>query len=398
MSITAPKISEIEQDILSQIGGKLSQTIPALKRGAFNVLARVVAGAWTLQYKYSGWMLLQMFIQHASNEETTVLGKKIRPLQEQGVLKGVSDPSLGTRFTGAATVLVTTQTGSLAAGQTLRGLNNGVIYRTTNSPALSSSTVSVTIEAIEDPNQGGGFGSIGNLVVNDELEFISPTPNVRRTGVKINTVTTVGTDPESEKEYRARVLAKTQKPPQGGAAADYYHWSMEVPGIIDALPYAANPGVVFVAVEASLASSGSADGFPTGSQLTAVADSIVLDQSGLASRLPIGAGLQVASISRQTVDFTIAGLQAVDLAALKIQIEDGLEEYLRSRSPYIVGLSIPPRADIVSQSQAGGIVSDIVNAVNGSFTAFTMTMSGNPLTTYYLEMGEKAKLGNVSYT
>src|SRR5690606_3358491 len=133
---------------------------------------------------------------------------------------------------------------------------------------LNASTVQATIEAIQDPNDNGGYGALGNLVAGDKVQFVSPQKNVRREATVLS-VDTAGADAEAVPAYRKRITDKRQKRPQGGAHADYYHWALTVPGIIDALPYASNPGQVAVYCEATEASSGSADGIPTNSQLEA---------------------------------------------------------------------------------------------------------------------------------
>lgn len=392
MSLQAPKISEIEQNFLSQISGKLSQTVPALAKGAINVMARVFAGVFTTQFKYSGFNLLQQFARHATYSDTTVLGRVIKPLQEHGVLYGVPDPSPGTRWQGTINVPVITQSGSIPAGTQLIRLDTGVLYQTTSETPLTSSTVTASIEANQDQLGNGGFGSIGNLNVGDELEFLSPAANYRRTGIAVATVVLNGDDPETPDQYRQRIMDKKQKPPQGGAHADYYHWAKEVPGIVDVFPYADLPGQVRVYVEASEASSGSADGIPTNAQITAVTNAINMDSAGQATRRPVGAGVTVVPIYRDGFSFSVAGLRGDDIGAMQQEIQDGIDEFLRSRSPYIVGLSIPPRADIISESEISGIVSQIVQARNGTVVRVTMNRDGDPLPFYYLQMGEKAKL------
>ncbi len=212
MSLQPPTLAEVNADLLSQISAKLSQTVPNLPRAGINVLARVIAGAWTLHYKYAGFIVLQQFIQHATYDETKVIGKIIRPLRELLVLKSVPDPSPGQRFAGTVEVVVTNEVGSMTAGQQLIKLATGVIYATTQTVPLSANKVSVSIEAVQDPNGGKGFGAIGNLAINDELEFISPVANIKRTGVRVTAITAVGQDAETIPQYRKRGLDRTQKP------------------------------------------------------------------------------------------------------------------------------------------------------------------------------------------
>ncbi len=73
-----------------------------------------------------------------------------------------------------------------------------------------------------------------------------------------------------------------------------------------------------------------------------------------------------------------------EMDALKTSLERALDEYLRSRAPYIVGLSVPPRADAISQAAVAGVVYDIVQSVNGFFASFVMTQGDTTVETYYL--------------
>src|SRR5690606_31409994 len=147
---------------------------------------------------------------------------------------------------------------------------------------------------------------------------------------------TAGADAEAVPAYRKRITDKRQKRPQGGAHADYYHWALTVPGIVDALPYASNPGQVAVYCEATEASSGRADGIPTNSPLEAVLAAIELDDTDLATRRPVTAGVTTYAITRKSFDLVVAGLSVDDPATVQASIITGVDEYLRSLSPYIV--------------------------------------------------------------
>ena len=74
-----------------------------------------------------------------------------------------------------------------------------------------------------------------------------------------------------------------------------------------------------------------------------------------------------------------------------------LHDFL-GRGPYIVGLSIPPREDRVTSTSVGGVVDDIVTAEGGIFTAVTVRFNSVEVEVFTLGIGEKAKVGTVSYT
>jgi len=386
MSLATPTTREINDQIVGHLAASLSQSIPILPKAFARVLAWVLAGVFILLFKYSGWIALQLFVAHASDQETTVNGKKLIPLVEWGVLLGVGRPLLGTRAEHMVSVTVTNQVGSLPANTTLFRSETRVIYQTVAAIALDAPTIQLRIKAIGDESGGDGSGDIGNLTNGDELTFANQPPNVGRIATVVSQVAT-GADAETSDAYRARIVRRVQRRPQGGAYADYQAWGEEVEGIVHVYPYAGDPGEVDVYVEASEESSGDPDGIPTAPQLAAVLESIELNEAGLATRRPVNAALNVLPITRQAFTVTISGLDP-DTVENKGAIKDGLDEYLRSREPFIVGLSSLPREDRITEAAISGIVDSIVNAQGATVTIVTMT----PGPAYTLGPGELAKL------
>lgn len=392
MSLSFPTTKEISDSIVAQIEAALSQTIPLLPKAFTRVLAKALAGLLTLVYKYAGFIFLQLFVAHATFRETTINGVTVRPLVEWGRLIGVGDPVAATRAELVVTVTVQNQTGSLGAGEQLLRTQTGVIYRTVAAVALDAPTVNVTIRASSDQSGGDGAGATGNLEAGDTVSFANPIANVARDAVVVSAEVT-GADGETEEDYRERIIRRFQRKPQGGAYADYQQWGEELAGIVGIFPYtSASPGEVDVYVEADEASSGSPDGIPTAQQLQDVADAIELDSSGLATRRPANAAVNTLPIVRTAFDLTVSGLNP-GTAEAQAAIEQGVDEYLRSREPFIVGLSVLPREDRVTDAAVSGIVDGIVSSLGATVT--TVNLTPGPATT--LTQGEKAKLGTVSY-
>jgi uncharacterized phage protein gp47/JayE len=399
MALAAPTTQELADDIIAQLEASISQTIPILPKSFSRVLAKVLAGAVVLVYKYAGFLLLQLFVAHASFRETTVLGKVIIPLVELGRLFGVGDPIAGTRAELVIDVTVTNQIGTLPSGSQLLRSDTGVIYLTKAAVALDAATVQVTVVASSDPDENGGAGTIGNLDPGDILSFANPLDNVARDAV-VDSQAVTGADAETEAAYRQRIIDRVQARPQGGAYSDYRVWAKTVPGIVSVYPYTSpSPGEVDVYVEATEASSGDPDGIPTGAQITAVFDAIQLDTGGLASRRPVGAAVNVYGITRLAFDVEVTGL-SIDAsleAEVKAAISSGIDEYLRTREPYIIGLSVLPRRDRVTVAAVGGIVNGIVEVAGGTVVSVALELGAIPIAGYTLGDGEKAKGGGVSY-
>lgn len=397
MSLQTPTIKGVSDNIVSQISASLNQTIPLLPKSFIRVLAKVLAGVFILLYKYGGFMFLQVFVSTASASATTINGRILTPLIEWGRLIGVGDPAAATRAELLIEITVETQTGSLPSGTQLVSSANGVTYITLTAILLDAATKQTTVRAAADQADGGGAGAVGNLDPGQTLSFANPLANVARDTVVISQSVT-GSDAETTDAYRQRILDRFQKRPQGGAYADYELWGEEPAGIINVYPYTSTcPGQVDVFAEATPESSGDPDGIPTTAQLQEVWDSIELDTTGLASRRPANALVNVYPITRLAFDVQVLGLLVDDLASVRDSIEAALTEYFLAREPYIPGLSVAPRRDRITNSAVAGTVEDIVSANNGIFSSVVIYKSAVLVGAYSLGIGEKAKLGTLTY-
>lgn len=400
MSLTTPTTKEISDNIIAQLEATLNQTIPLLPKSFLRVLAKVLGAVFVLLYKYCGFIFLQIFVKTASISETTINGVVVSPLIAWGRLIGVGDPVAATNAEVEIDITVENQSGTLPAGSQLVGPSNGVTYLTLSEIALNSPTKTVTVRAASDQSGGGGAGTVGNVEIGAILSFANPIANVARETV-VSSIVVTAADAESTEAYRQRVIDRFQKRPQGGAYADYEAWGEEVAGIINIYPYtSASPGQVDVYAEATEESSGSPDGIPTAAQLDAVAESIELDENGLASRRPAGAFVNTFPITRTGFDVEVSGLTVDNPASIQADITEALGEYFRDAEPFIFGLSIPPRRDRLTESAIIGLIEDIVTAANGTFTTALFNVAGltpGDITEYVLQEGEKAKVVDVTY-
>lgn len=391
MATATPTTSEISSNIVASLQSSLSQTIPILPRSFIRVLAKALAGIYVILYKYIGFTLLQQFVSTASFTATQINGRTVVPLIEWGRLIGVGDPVSATR--AELTIDVTVRvSGSLPSGTQLLNTATGVIYITLSAVTLTGSTVQADVRAVSDQSGTGGAGTQGNMSVGEELQFVNPIPQVERIAT-VAAQTTTAADAESESAYRQRVIDRFQKPLQGGAYADYEAWGEEVAGIINVYPYTGDPGEVNVYSEATVASSGSADGIPTQAQLDAVLASI--EQS---DRRPANAFVNSLPITRTGFDVTVQGLDNVaDTTAVQDQIETALTEYFAEREPFIPGLSVPPSKASITLTGVGGVVDGIVQIYGGVFELLTVEENSNSVSIYPLDEGEKAKLASISF-
>lgn len=397
MSLQTPTTKQISDNIIAQLEASLNQTIPLLPKSFLRVLAKALAGVFVLLYKYGGFMFLQMFVQTATDSETTINGKAVQPLLQWGRLIGVGDPAPATNAELLIDITVETQTGVLPSGTQLVSTDNGVTYITIGAILLNAAVVQATVRAASDQAGGGGAGAIGNLDADAILSFANPLANVSRNALVVSQTVT-GADGEGTEAYRQRIIDRFQKRPQGGAYADYEQWGEEPAGIINVYPYTSDcPGQVDVYVEATPESSGDPDGIPTGAQLSEVLDSINFDQNGMATRRPANALANTFAITRTGFDVRVTGLQVDNLAQVQQSITAAINEYFTSRAPYIIGLTIPPRQDRITESAVAGVVDDIVSASGGIFGGVIIDQGPVSVDIYSLGVGEKAKVLSVSY-
>jgi len=397
MSLTTPTTSELSDQIVAHLEASFSQTIPLLPKLFQRVLAKVLAGSLVLIYRYAGFTHLQQYVATASTEPTTVNGITIRPLVEWGRQVGVGDPNPGKRAELTVDVAVLNQTGSLSAGQKAVRADTGVVYQVVFDVALDAATVSATVRAVDDVQGTAGVGTIGNLSDGETIEFANPPAQISAVATVTGTAVT-GTNAETWPAYRKRIQRHEQAKPQGGAYADYREWAEEADNVINAYPYTGNPGEVDVYIEAD--SSVDADGIASSTEITAAENAIEFDAEGKARRRPVNALVNVFSITRIAFGVEVFSLTPSDptqLASVQASISAAVDEFLRSREPFIAGLSVLPRLDRITQGEVAGVVYEVCNAAGATVSAVGLQEGGTTFNARTLGQGEKAKLGSVSY-
>ena len=418
---------EISDAIIAQLENSLNTTIPLLPKAFCRVLAKALGGIFVLLYQYAGFILLQVFPKTASNEPMTIGGYTITPLAMWGSLVGVFQ-QLGREAEYTIEITVLVQGGTISSGERIVNPATEMIYVIIGDVALDAATVTADIRATK-------VGEIGSVDVGTTLNFVSP-PSAVEKEVEVTVEIAPGVDKQTTEEYREQVLERWAARPQGGAYADYRDWAEEVVGVKNAYPYSgwydasaySNPwpagspmnaaGQVFIFIESAshtygvppaLGPGGRPPNPETGGLLQDVFDHIEADESGLASRRNINAYIRVYPIhaepwtwttgGRTEFDVDVIGLASVeDTAAALAAIEDALTDYFLDREPYITGLAIPPRKDIISDMSVGAVAGQVAESLGGTITDVVVSVSGTPITDgiYYLSEGEKCKIGTVT--
>jgi uncharacterized phage protein gp47/JayE len=406
MTIPRKTAKEVSDEIISQLETSLNTTVPLLDKSFIRQLSKAIGGNYVLLYMYSNWILLQQFVKTASNTEVDFNGISLNPLQTHGDLVGIIQ-GVGQRTELTVEISVISQGGTITSGEQIVNPDTQMIYVVVGDVSLDDDIVTSTIRATV-------AGVLGNVDTGSTLSFVSP-PSAVEKDVTVTDIEQDGVDPETTEAYRERILERWMARPQGGSYADYKNWAEEVTGVRNAFVYSGwgnggspgwdpNPvaggtaGMVFVYIEDDVDD----DGVPTQTLLDTVAEYIEGDGAGLANRRPVNAYVKVLGITRTEVDVEISGL-TVDLeddTGVRDAIEEAIEEYLYDRYPggqagYTV---LPPRRDIVSQTELGGIVARVAGGYSGFIGGLTITIDGSEEVTYYLQEGERAKPGTISWT
>jgi len=151
--------------------------------------------------------------------------------------------------------------GTIVPADTILRRADGVEYRVTAEATVAGGTVALALEAVEP-------GVPGNAGVNTVLRLVSPIAGLAASATVAETEIGQGADPESDEDLRARLIARIQAPPHGGARSDYEAWALEVPGVTRAwiYPMAMGPGTVTV----RFMCDGREDPIPTAEDVDAV--------------------------------------------------------------------------------------------------------------------------------
>ncbi|ENO4039218.1 baseplate J/gp47 family protein [Escherichia coli] len=328
MPFERPGLSELREKSRSRVTGQLEKVGGLLRFSTLGILADAVAGMTHLHYGYLDWIAQQCTPATATGEYLAAWGAL------KGIIRKAAEAAAceEVQFTG-------TPGSTVSAGAALNRAD-GYQYTLDAEVSIDSDgcgTGSITAVLPDPTDDITGGGDDGNADPGTTL-----TPDVTWSGidstVTMVTAATGGSDIEEEEAFRQRVLYAYQNPPQGGAAADYVQWALEVPGVTRAwcVNRALGFGTVGIYIMTDDDSEDNAGGFPdgtdgvatnegwtdrkaTGMQLT-VADYIRQYQ-------PVTAVVYVMSPVARHIDFEIQGLSSAT-AALKASVESAISEVL----------------------------------------------------------------------
>lgn len=190
----------------------------------------------------------------------------------------------------------------------------GIEYSTDADATIAAGTALVAITALSS-------GANTNLVSGSLLSLTTPITGITSISTVDASGITGGADQEDDIKLRARLLARIQQPPHGGADYDYVNWALEVAGVTRAWVYPQELGLGTVTVR--FVRDNDASIIPDAGEVTAVYDYIE-------ARRPVTANLTVVAPVAVPLDFTIAATP--NTAAVKAAIEAELRDLITRES------------------------------------------------------------------
>lgn len=290
-----PSLADLKARIKADLLARLRQE-EVLRRSDLEVQATVQAAAVNSLYAFVDWVARQILPDTADAEQ----------LDRHGSIWGVQRKA-ASKATG--TVIFTTSVGAvIPAGAELTHAA-GQSYVTTASATATGATTVVAVAAVD-------AGAAGNLAVGEALALVSPITGVQSTATTGEIAS--GADVESDDAYRARILARIQQPPHGGADFDYLTWALEVDGVTRAWVLPLHFGIGTVGV--TFVMDGRADIIPLVADVAEV-------QAYIDSLRPVTADAQVFAPSPVPLDLTIS--ISPDTADVRAAIEAEVVDFLR---------------------------------------------------------------------
>lgn len=295
MSYSRPTLTALVASVRADILSRLLQD-DVLRRSDAEVYARVMAGLAHGLYGFIDWLSRQVVYDTA---EAEILE---RWASIWGVTRKAAVVATGTAsFTGALGAVV-------PQGALVQALD-GQQYITTAAANMTGAPVAIAVQAVV-------AGDAGNRAAGQQLTLVATIAGVQTSAT--SAALSGGADLETDDALRARLLARVQNPPQGGAAVDYVAWALQVAGVTRAwvYPQELGPGTVTL----RFVRDGDAGG------LIPDAGEVATVQAYLDALRPVTAQLTVVAPAAVPLNFTIG--VTPNTAAVKAAVQAELQDLL----------------------------------------------------------------------
>lgn len=367
-NFTTKTIKEIYDGFIAKytiLRTKNGDNSPILSKAAIKSLGYAIAGVCGELWQLSVWVYKQCFPQTCG----------LPALKFWGNLIGVDYKNGETANLSVKLTDVNAQ--YLPAGVVYKELNSGLIFKTASQVATVEGEITATVVCTSP-------GAAGNLATGTTLNIANPIDGIPSTAI-VTAVTIEGTADEELEEYRKRVLYKFRNKSQSGSPLDYYSWTMEVSGIVDALPYVLEEGTVTIYPVAEGSGKRRTPGgtltpnpFPvwdegqftelSGSgQMLAIANSIEGSEPGVHDRRPVTVTVDIKTPNYTPFIIEITGLTDTSYSD---SIREVLISVLDEKRPELVVLNYSEANAKINSGQLSAAVSNIIG--DETFTKFTL--------------------------
>lgn len=301
MAFQRPTLTDIIERTFSDLTSRLALQGALLRRSVVGVLARVLAGASHMLHGHLEWIAKQVIPDTADEW-----------LPRWATIWGIARKDA--EFAEGPVSFVGTINGATIPAGTVVKRADGVEYETQADATVTSGAATASVLALE-------AGSAGNADAGTALTLVFPIAGVNSSATVAAGGIVNGSDVESDDSLRARLLARIQQPPHGGADFDYKAWALEVPGVTRAWVYPLHMGPGTVGI--TFVRDNDADLIPDAPEVEAV-------QNYIDSKRAVTAEAVVFAPVADDLDFTISVTPAT--AAVKDAIEAELRDLLARES------------------------------------------------------------------
>jgi uncharacterized phage protein gp47/JayE len=297
MPFERPTLPELIDQGATEIESRLPGLLVRVRRSLVGVINRVVAGALSALYQYAEYLNRQAWPDTCDPEYLDAHGARWRvPRNAAAAATGIA------AFTGTNDTVI-------PAGTQVRRAD-GWLYATSVDVTIVAGTASVSIVSTAP-------GQASNAGIGVSLNLMSPIAGINAV-VTATTALAEGADIEEHEPYRARILARVRKPPQGGADHDYVAWAKEISGVTRAWVYPGELGEGTVTVR-----------FVRDDDVSLIPDAgeVATVHANIMSKRPVTAGVFTVAPVPVPIDWEIRVVP--DTPAIRSAVEAELAAMLR---------------------------------------------------------------------
>lgn len=299
-----PALRELHERISGDFSAQMLDGGTLLSRSVLSVLARTWAGACHLMHGFLAWIYDQA-LPDTATEDQLLRWSTIWGLSRKSAVASTG-MATGTGVSGAV----------IPAGTLARSTRTGATYTSDADATIVSGAVSVSWTAAT-------AGADGDLEAGETLSLISPVEGCASQFVVASAGISGGLDAETDSALRSRMLTTIRNPAQGGCAADYATWALEVDGITRAFVYPLYLGIGTVGVCVLADDLAENAPFPTDAILAST-------RSHIALLAPVTACVDVFAPEASPVTLTVRIVP--DTTTLRASVQTELADYWRENA------------------------------------------------------------------